>query len=425
MSFDLYKDNLNDVSDADLFAAVEEFTGVSLHQPERTQENYLLDFKESWSDSALRTVAAFANTFGGLLIIGVSETGGRADQIVGVATQRHDIKTGIASSIASNISPTPPYEIRDVAFPNGTLKHLCLVRVRKGTGLYLLTKKNEQPVYVRNEDESRPADAARLQALIATRISTGFSGYAPVADPVGFYVSQLNVAGPSGQRGRSETFLQLQITPEEPQTARLDLAVEDQLKGIIRGIYPGFSEAVFSEVRSRYWYQITYLDEFADYEMRWGITEGGTLHFITQIRTTVQKGTEHTAAWSLSDLMTNLDCTIETAHQLWDFLEYTGEGRVFASLQVEGLPLLERSSGLDTALAFGHYEKDGPRRRARPLSSGALTRAVVQGNRANAVADITYASRTGSHAEPVALLANQLLRDLGHATRLPDLRKLL
>jgi hypothetical protein len=178
-------------------------------------------------------------------------------------------------------------------------------------------------------------------------------------------------------------------------------------------------------VRSRYWYQITYLDEFADYEMRWGVTDGGTLHFITQIGTTVQKGTDFTPAWSLSDLMTNLDCTIEAAHQLWDYLEYTGEGRVFAGLQVEGLPLLERSSGTDSALAFGHYENDGPRRRARPLLTSALTRAVVQGNRASAVADFTYATRFGSHAEPVAILTTQLLRDLGHATRLADLQALL
>lgn len=425
MGFDLYKDNLSAISDAELFTAVEEFTGVSLPQTDRTQENYLLDFKESWSDSALRTVAAFANTFGGLLIIGVSETGGRANQVVGVATQRHDIKTGIASAIASNISPTPPYEIRDIAFPDGSGKHLCLVRVRKGTGLYLLTKKNEQPVYVRNEDESRPADAARLQALLATRVSGGTSGYAPVSDPIGFYVSQLNVANPSGQRARSATFLQLQITPEEPQTARLDVAVEDQLKAIIRTTYPGIAAAAFSEVRSRYWYQITYLDEFADYEMRWGITDGGTLHFITQIRTTMQKGNDHTPAWSLSDLMTNLDCTIEAAHQLWDYLEYTGEGRVFAALQVETLPLLERSHGTHSVYAFGHYERDGPRRRARPLSKSALTHADKPGSRGNAIADLTYTSRAGSHAESVALLTNQLLRDLGHATRLGDLKALL
>jgi hypothetical protein len=41
------------------------------------------------------------------------------------------------------------------------------------------------------------------------------------------------------------------------------------------------------------------------------------------------------------------------------------------------------------------------------------------------MADITYASRTASHAEPVALLTNQLLRDLGHATKLADLKALL
>jgi predicted HTH transcriptional regulator len=109
-----------------------------------------VDFKASWSDSALRTVAVFPNTFGGLLLVGVSEDDGRADQIVGIAAQRQELKTTIASSIASSISPTPPYEIRDVAFPSNPAQHLCIVRVRKGNALYLLTRKGEHPVYTRS-----------------------------------------------------------------------------------------------------------------------------------------------------------------------------------------------------------------------------------------------------------------------------------
>ena len=165
---DLYKDDLSRFGDPELFAAVEAFTKVNQAPTDRTQEGYLVDFKASWSDSSLRAVAAFANTFGGLLVVGVSDKDGRADQIVGIPSPRQELKTTIASSIASNISPTPPYEIRDVAFPSDASRHLCIVRVRKGNGLYLLTKKGDQPVYIRNEDESRPADAARLQALLAT-----------------------------------------------------------------------------------------------------------------------------------------------------------------------------------------------------------------------------------------------------------------
>src|SRR5260370_20439228 len=111
---DLYKDDLGAISDSDLYAAVEVFTRVTSPTTDRTQEGYLLDFKGDWSASALRTVAAFANTFGGLLLVGVSEKDGRADQLVGIAIGRGDLKTTIASAIASNISPTPPYEIRDV-----------------------------------------------------------------------------------------------------------------------------------------------------------------------------------------------------------------------------------------------------------------------------------------------------------------------
>src|ERR1700675_3164387 len=167
---DFYKDDLATPEDKDLYSAIEIFTRIALPQAERMQEGYLLDFKALWNDTALKAVAAFANTYGGILVIGVSDKDGRADEIVGVPSQRHELKTRIASMIASNISPTPPYEIRDVVFPDGSGRHLCIVRVRKGTNLFLLTKKGESPVYIRNENESVPADAARLQALLAIRV---------------------------------------------------------------------------------------------------------------------------------------------------------------------------------------------------------------------------------------------------------------
>jgi hypothetical protein len=66
---DFYKDDLTAPEDKDLYTAIEVFTRISLPQTERTQEGYLLDFKAIWSDTALKAVAAFANTFGGLLVL--------------------------------------------------------------------------------------------------------------------------------------------------------------------------------------------------------------------------------------------------------------------------------------------------------------------------------------------------------------------
>jgi hypothetical protein len=438
IAVDLYKDDLFAVSDPDLYSAVEAFTRVASPASDRMQEGYLLDFKATWSDSALKTVAAFANTFGGLLIVGVSEKDGRAEQLVGIAWQGQELKTSIASAIASNISPTPPYEIRDLAFPDGSGRHLGIVRVRKGNSLYLLTKKGEHPVYVRNEDESRPADSARLQALLATRSfsahpSPCVSQRQPPVGALGFYVTQAHGAGALRQRVRSETFLQIYLLPEEPLAVRLDLTVEQKLLSIVRATYPELADNVddrdlgasFSiDERSRDWYQITYLEAWRDYEIRWGIDSSGALYFVTQVRCKVQQQGTPAEIWSSCDLMTNLDCTIEVAHQFWNYLNYPGEARILAELHVEALPLLERAAGGQAAYASAFYEKAGVRKRPKPLLTDALIKAVRQGARANAAVDLSYAARCGSHAEPVALLTNQLLRDLGYAANLADLRSL-
>jgi hypothetical protein len=442
MEIDLYKDDLAAFGDQELYAAVEAFTGVAQPATDRTQEGYLLDFKESWNDSALRTVAALANTFGGILLVGVSEQQGRADRLVGITSQRQDIKTTIASSIASNISPTPPYEIRDVIFPEIPERHLCIVRVRKGNNLHLLTKKGEPPVYVRNEDESRPANAAQLQTLLSTRFASGHATPEELSqhtqDFLGvqnMYVMHAREGAADAQRVRSETFLQVYLKPAEPLAVRLDLSVERQFFGFVRSCYPEVAENVdrhgrnigasFDEYRLRDWYNVTYLETFRDYEMRWGLDSAGAVHFVTQVRCKLLDQEPAGNVWSLCDVMTNLDCAVELAHQFWDYINYVGEGNVIAHLQIEALPLLVRSGGSQSAYASAFYERPGPRRRARPLGTDALTGTQRPGARTLAAAELTYATRWGNHAEVVSILVNQFLRDLGYASNLADLRACL
>jgi hypothetical protein len=445
VDIDFYKDDLAGPEDKDLYSAVEIFARVALPQAERTQEGYLLDFKAIWNDTALKAVAAFANTFGGILVIGVSEKDGRADDIVGVPSQRHELKTRIASMIASNISPTPPYEIRDVAFPDGSGRHLCIVRVRKGNSLYLLTK-GESPVYVRNEDQSVPANAARLQALLATRVAAASAGDLEASQSAIFsqllYVTQEQPvpqgmtlpAGCQAQRARSATFLQIRLTPEEPQVVRLDLAIEQEFRLIVLKSYPEIVDNVhdpgphigasLEDFRLRDWYQLNYHETLRDHEMGWGIDSSGSVYFVTQVRCKLQEKSQQAEVWSLGDLITNLDCTIEAAHRFWNYLNHPGEAHVLAELRVEPLPLLERAGGFQVGYSSCFYEKPSPRRRARVLTTNKLTRAVKHGARATAAVDLTYATRFSNRPEAVAILANQLLRDLGYSASLDDLRSL-
>jgi Putative DNA-binding domain len=443
---DFYKDDLTAPEDKDLYTAIEVFTRIALPQTERTQEGYQLDFKATWNDTALKAVAAFANTFGGIVVLGISDKDGRADEIVGIPSQRHELKTRVASMIASNISPTPPYEIRDVAFPDGSGRHLCIVRVRKGNHLCLLTKKGELPVYVRNENESIPADSARLQALLATRLALSSTGNPDASQSVVFsqflFVTQAQpipdgMTLPEGfqpQRTRSETFLQIRLTPEEPQVVRLDLAVEQAFRLIVLKSFPELADNVqdpsphigtsLDEFRLRDWYQLNYRETLRDHEMGWGIDSNGSVYFVTQVRCKLQEKGKEIEAWSLADLITNLDCTIDTAHRLWSFLNYPGEAHILAELRVEPLPLLERAGGFQVGYSSCFYERASPRKRAKVLTTDKLTRSVKHGARGFAAFDLTYATRHINRPEAVAVLANQILRDLGYSATLDHLRSL-
>ena len=86
MSIDLYRDDLNRASRNELYDAIAAFIRLDEPPDQRPREGYLLDFKQEWGEKGLRTVAAFANTFGGLLIVGISEKEGRPEAVVGIAS---------------------------------------------------------------------------------------------------------------------------------------------------------------------------------------------------------------------------------------------------------------------------------------------------------------------------------------------------
>jgi hypothetical protein len=142
MADDLYRVNLQSVGGSSLYRLIHEFTSMERQIGDRPREGYLLDYKEDVSDRFLRSVAAFANTFGGLLIVGVTEKDGRPDTLAGVSVQG-EWKTKIASMIAANLFPCPQFEIAECALPTDAGRKLSVVRVRETPEICLLAKKGE------------------------------------------------------------------------------------------------------------------------------------------------------------------------------------------------------------------------------------------------------------------------------------------
>jgi len=438
MDLDLYKDDLGAVAASDLHAAIEQFTRISQPPHDRLEEGYLIDFKQQWGDDTIKSVAAFANTFGGILLVGVTEHGGRADQITGVpAPPRQELKNSYASSIASNITPTPPFEIWDAPLPSDQTKHLIIIRVRTGKALHLITKKGLQPVYIRNENESIPADAARLQSLISARVLN--AGRPPEGDPLhkppgGRLLINNAQANTDGYR-QSPTFIHIALIPEEPLAIALDSAVERRITAAVRDVYPaptGFFMQLEID-RGTDWYQVKAPGEAhaqqyqLDHEMRWGVAGSGAFHLIAQVRAentdVTQSSAKQGEGWSLVDLMTDLACTIEAAHRFWKYIGYFGQGRLYALLDLNQLEVIKRAGFVDAKTrelgeAYPAIFYTGK----RPALRLDLSRSVNMQRNARASVEITYATRTQRRAEAVATATNQLLRGIGYGASLEQLR---
>jgi hypothetical protein len=424
MANDLYSADLRTISGSELYRAISEF--IRLDQPieDRPREGYLLDFKEDLSDRFLHSVAAFANTFGGTLIVGVSEDDGRPNKVVGVATTG-ELKTRVAGVIASNLFPCPPFEIAECGIPGDLSgKKLCVLRVRETDEICLLAKKGEKyPVYVRIEDQSPPADAAQLRSLLNRKAQNRTSN-ADIDLRIRDLASGLFVCTyrENTQGSRTRTFFQTMFCPYAHAPIRLDLAIEKIFAGLTSAQWPGLqqlvniSEARVEHVRSRDWYEIQFYDKTHDYERRWRLTNRADIGFITQTRWPITPVGDF---WSLYDVVADLVRVGQLARNFWRETGHYGSCRVIADLNVEGL-------GFDTAkgaLSPLFYARLGGvpdfslDSRSLMLQTGRpqLTQA------ASARLDVNYTGLDTSLVETVTMIVNQLVRCFGHV---PDFRAL-
>jgi len=248
MPLNLFKDDFTLLTGSALHPEIETLLQLSEPTDSRPQESFQLDYKTEWGDSALKTVAAFANTLGGLLFVGVEEEELRPVAMPGVRSAREE-KTRIASSIAANISPTPSFDIAECALPSDPGKRVAVVRVRPSPALYLLAR-GENPIYVRNGPESRPANVAQVRYLMErTRDPDRNVKEMPLR--VELLRSNLGITEARGsgdeqeqkKRGRqqSSTVLSIMLLPSEALKLVLDRSLEGIFRTLILRRYHAFS----------------------------------------------------------------------------------------------------------------------------------------------------------------------------------------
>lgn len=423
MAVDLYKDDFSRLADADVFNAIEAFTRISEPLAVRPRESFVLDFKEDWSDGALHTVDGFAHTFGGLLIVGVSENNGQPDKIVGVESSG-ELKTRIASSIATNISPTPPYEIAECNHPTQPGRKLAVVRVRASHQLHYCTKKGDRPIYVRNEDQSLPADAAQLRSLIQRKTSE------PMAQSVA--AQRINVLRPGvNLRRRTEQdraagippTLQIVVVPFDHPGVTLDSNIEQQFRKLVNFNFAfryRDTNVEREEERAMDYYDWRWFRPTDRHESVWRVTASGDLVYARHAR--VQVPNCATPVWSLGDTIADVLLFLGVVRSMWKSASYYGEGQLLVGLGAHDLPLHP-----ELATEIWKASDPGVWYAMQDFNSALKDSVVSKNIQITGTASATGVFNSGlpydAISDTVALLMNQLLRCLTYAADLNSLRR--
>ena len=136
------------------------------------REGSILDYKKDVSekDNWPEAVAAFSNSFGGLLIFGVEGKGDEPHRVTGFDPKGVEIKAKITSMLLSPIQPRPEFQIRMVRQDQDPGKEVAVVRISEGShppDTYSVG--HEHRIYVRIGTQKAEADYLQLAALFEKR----------------------------------------------------------------------------------------------------------------------------------------------------------------------------------------------------------------------------------------------------------------
>jgi hypothetical protein len=409
MSVDLFSDDLDRYDNNAKYAALEEFCSA------RINEGWRLDYAEVWEDRELEKVAAFANTFGGVLIVGVKKDKRDAEPILVGVRSAAEYKTKIAGSIAANISPVPSYYLYECHKPDQSDLKFCVVQVRNLNWFHLVTKKNVRPVHIRNEDQTLEANASDIRRLLERNGSTQ-DIQANIERKGSDILGTLRVKMGRSDLGQgresftdSPCFLKVVLVPVEFRSTDLDKSTEDKFKRFVRARYPRVQSTELSTVsrmteeRESSFFEWIWYHTSVDWEMRWRITADGRIAHATQIA--------RDNSWSAVDLCDFLFLFLKLSSEWWQYNGYFGDGTVFADMATNNVPISQNTH-------HGAFGRElNPRDASRDLgwiSGDAIRLSTLSRSRAQASQHLSPVTMLEAAIPTVISLTNALLRNLGH-----------
>ncbi len=162
---DLFLDNIEDPAsfpDELIVAGIQAL--INLDRREDSLIDYKVDISEK--DNWAETAAAFANTFGGMIVFGVATKGDQARNITGFDPKGSETRTRLTSTLLSRIHPRPEFAVRVLSLPADRSKEVALLQIGEGSRPpYMYSNGATHRILLRVGSQKTEADYLQLMAL--------------------------------------------------------------------------------------------------------------------------------------------------------------------------------------------------------------------------------------------------------------------
>jgi predicted HTH transcriptional regulator len=156
---DLYFDDIENRSYSDEMILADVEALVKAGQREGTVIDYKSDVSDQ--DNWPKTAAAFANSFGGLIVFGVEGKNDQPRRVTGFDSKGVEIKTKLVSMVIDRIQPRPDFSVRVVTFDKDRTREVALLRVTEG----------RNPPYMHSKDQEHTGFTSGLERRRRRRIT--------------------------------------------------------------------------------------------------------------------------------------------------------------------------------------------------------------------------------------------------------------
>jgi hypothetical protein len=212
----------------------------------RPTEGTILDYKVADSADWVETIAAFANTAGGLLFLGVESDKKQNNAPVavpGIEFFGGDIKVRLTAKIVSRVIPRQDFDIAAAAVPAEPGRFVAVIRVREGTyPPYQYAKESDRLRFpIRIQDASRDSSLRDMEYLFDKR---GTFSETTEARVLSFSSAPLfpqllkNYDSPAVPEQTPKPYHVWSIRPRVSLRLRLDKSFDQTVLGLIRRHFP-------------------------------------------------------------------------------------------------------------------------------------------------------------------------------------------